>query len=512
MKDRLRSAQIESPWPPKGGTLPCAVAGTVVVLLLGLWLNHVGRGDVLGWQLPTGAWTLFYAGRLSVPLFFVVSWKTIDSHWDASLVVGAATLLFGTLSCSAVISSSALLAIPLWAPSLVLCGIGYSLASFSCYVLLARTCGQKTCVIAVAIGFGAKAFFSAALGESDPLLALTFSFVVLGALPLAAFLFSRVSRSAEPIARQPLSTSMRRFLCLLILLASSVLFILTTMSQVGLAGGTSMYSDDSEAGGGVLETTVSLVVYSILAKTVLVNQLESSLTVRYLPSFATLAFGMVLAVASGFAPDDLLGVVVRALLDGIEFFGHLLMWAIVMDVAKVNTPYTARNLAFCAFGEALALTGSVISPNGEPFSATGALIVLMLGFALVTAVTAVLPSLASGRLLIPAHGGGERREDRLATDSPDDSAKDREALSNALSLRCEGIIARCGLTPREREIFLLLCQGRNRNVVAETLGVSLNTVKTHIGHIYAKLGVASHQELLDVLYSGKPESHSVSDN
>ena len=36
----------------------------------------------------------------------------------------------------------------------------------------------------------------------------------------------------------------------------------------------------------------------------------------------------------------------------------------------------------------------------------------------------------------------------------------------------------------------------------ETLVVSYNTVKTHVSHVYAKLGVHSQQELIDVVESG----------
>ena len=35
--------------------------------------------------------------------------------------------------------------------------------------------------------------------------------------------------------------------------------------------------------------------------------------------------------------------------------------------------------------------------------------------------------------------------------------------------------------------------------MAETVGVSYNTVKTHVAHIYTKLGVHSHQELIDLV-------------
>jgi LuxR family maltose regulon positive regulatory protein len=45
------------------------------------------------------------------------------------------------------------------------------------------------------------------------------------------------------------------------------------------------------------------------------------------------------------------------------------------------------------------------------------------------------------------------------------------------------------LTPREAEILRLLAQGYTNQQIAESTFVSLNTVKTHIKHVYAKLGV-----------------------
>jgi len=45
------------------------------------------------------------------------------------------------------------------------------------------------------------------------------------------------------------------------------------------------------------------------------------------------------------------------------------------------------------------------------------------------------------------------------------------------------------LTPREREVLDLLCCGRTNRDISECLAVSLATVKTHLIHIYEKLGV-----------------------
>jgi|GEM_PF-3525259 DNA-binding CsgD family transcriptional regulator len=55
------------------------------------------------------------------------------------------------------------------------------------------------------------------------------------------------------------------------------------------------------------------------------------------------------------------------------------------------------------------------------------------------------------------------------------------------------------LTPRERQVLLLLTQGRNYKSIAEKLGITTNTVKFHVGHIYDKFGVYNRQELLELL-------------
>lgn len=46
------------------------------------------------------------------------------------------------------------------------------------------------------------------------------------------------------------------------------------------------------------------------------------------------------------------------------------------------------------------------------------------------------------------------------------------------------------LTDREREVLELLADGRSTRQIAEQLFVGEETIKTHLGHIYQKLGVA----------------------
>jgi DNA-binding NarL/FixJ family response regulator len=45
------------------------------------------------------------------------------------------------------------------------------------------------------------------------------------------------------------------------------------------------------------------------------------------------------------------------------------------------------------------------------------------------------------------------------------------------------------LTPREYDVMKQLCDGKNNNQIAESLGIEVSTVKFHITHIFDKLGV-----------------------
>ncbi|SEO96902.1 helix-turn-helix transcriptional regulator [Denitrobacterium detoxificans] len=64
--------------------------------------------------------------------------------------------------------------------------------------------------------------------------------------------------------------------------------------------------------------------------------------------------------------------------------------------------------------------------------------------------------------------------------------------------RCETIARKAGLTPRETEIFIMMARGRNGRFIMDHFTISRNTAKSHIKHVYSKLGVHSHQELIDL--------------
>ena len=87
------------------------------------------------------------------------------------------------------------------------------------------------------------------------------------------------------------------------------------------------------------------------------------------------------------------------------------------------------------------------------------------------------------------------RDPTLALVFSDFQKHEGEASPDALQSACDAAASAYGLTAREAEVLLLLCQGRTRAYIAETLYLSENTVRGHTQHIYTKLDVHTKTEL-----------------
>ncbi|MBY0305407.1 MAG: response regulator transcription factor [Sphingomonas sp.] len=63
--------------------------------------------------------------------------------------------------------------------------------------------------------------------------------------------------------------------------------------------------------------------------------------------------------------------------------------------------------------------------------------------------------------------------------------------------RNDAAIRALGLTPRECEILALLASGQSNKELARSLGISPNTVKTHVARVYEKLAVTRRIEAIE---------------
>jgi two-component system, NarL family, response regulator LiaR len=77
---------------------------------------------------------------------------------------------------------------------------------------------------------------------------------------------------------------------------------------------------------------------------------------------------------------------------------------------------------------------------------------------------------------------------------PTAAARLLSALSDQDRPRPAGPRRLSQLTDREREVLALIAQGRSNKRIALELGISEKTVKNHVGHVLAKLGVTDRTQ------------------
>ena len=96
--------------------------------------------------------------------------------------------------------------------------------------------------------------------------------------------------------------------------------------------------------------------------------------------------------------------------------------------------------------------------------------------------------------------GGSRDGSADAPAARSGEVDGREHSGAELADRIRELAVHFELTPRETEVFELLARGRSIPYVRDALVISKETAATHAKHIYAKLGVHSRQELIDLVH------------
>jgi DNA-binding CsgD family transcriptional regulator len=79
---------------------------------------------------------------------------------------------------------------------------------------------------------------------------------------------------------------------------------------------------------------------------------------------------------------------------------------------------------------------------------------------------------------------------------------ERVSEGGAESLLTEELYRQYKISPREQDVLPLLLQGSSNNQIANTLFISLSTVKAHLRNIYAKFEVTNRYELIALLKHG----------
>lgn len=245
-------------------------------------------------------------------------------------------------------------------------------------------------------------------------------------------------------------------------------------------------------GGAVAPTSVYHVVYRVagalivlvpLAQLFLLKSDFNLLSMWYvITAVATASFLLVLV------SDGALSSMALTLFATANYFILAYWWIRVVDFSQRSSrpPYVvfacgwALMLVFTAFGELMAkwlghLNNSMV-------------ILVSLGVFLVVVYLIALSRLEGRK-------GRAVEAPQVIIDHDVAPASVDEAVERSIERAADAY----RLTKREKEIVVLLCQGRTLQFCADKLGISLNTVRGHTKRLYAKLDVHSKEEMLDVL-------------
>lgn len=209
----------------------------------------------------------------------------------------------------------------------------------------------------------------------------------------------------------------------------------------------------------------------------------------FIASFSVVIAGLALLLV-GTAPLN--GVASALLLAGYICF-DVLVWFALCEAASRNTIDAVPTICWgIAVGYLGICTGVGLWAAPEWFSAllhantellrnliVAALLVSVAVYTLLTRRAFVFDTVIAG----------------IAPDAPEVEVHYVDRLDE----RCDRATERYGLTARESDVMRLLAHGNNTSHIQESLGIRLNTVKYHAKNIYAKMGVHTQQELIDLV-------------
>lgn len=366
----------------------------------------------------------------------------------------------------------------------VMTGLGTGVVSLRCATCCGDLSARRAAIVSFSVGALGMLMYSAAM--SFPREA---SVVVTALLPIAAALIAMVEDGADASARGNgfgrLNKNFWRFIAVVFLLSFS-LTISRGLYPNALQLGQFDESRELVALASTMFCLVMTIMFCLLPKQAKFGQVAywfmflTALVLLAFPFMGMLDPGVGVAHSTAFI---LLGIISWSILGGVSSITGL-------PVLQVF------GFGFCTYLSGSMIgwpVGQLLSTNEEVLSSDTlsiALVLLVLvGFIAILRKDDFVELLQSNdegetefsvscgisALVSPAEEGPKKMRWRIAISQ---------------------IAAEGKLTPREESVLEMLAKTGDAHYIADTLGISYNTARTHVRNIYAKLDVHSHSELV----------------
>lgn len=448
------------------------------------------------WLLGIGAMALVY---LTLP-------HRLKLHESALRFVVPLCSAMATLVFALSPSQGGGLGIALATFGLLLSGVGHFWFSSRCYLLLAR---KRTFVAIAWVIAGAVLLKTILLPLVTEHLSESMQIAIACAIPVInAALLGCAERSLDTrtilnLPRRPLSETLsavaqRNFVLLVVLSA----FLLATVRRLSFWG---LWGDTSEFPIAVIWALPEfLVVAFCLALYVYCAFMRTErlpVALRFQPAIIIVLTGLFIGSMSQSTGSPAFEKVISIVIHVDEAYAYLLFWSVIalsMDALSISS------------SRVLGIGGVVYAGSSFIWVAAAQNIADVSGAVVTLAAYAGVVAL----MLYTYRNSKLANEEKVAAQQLSaahaDSADSSASLNDTLGERCSILAERYHLTPRETEVFNLLAQGRTRAYIQEELVLSTSTVKTHVSHIYSKLGVHDRQGMMDLILEDEPNASSES--
>lgn len=439
-------------------------------------LSH-GAGNIFG--------ALFFAAYgIGMIVFAIAGKKRVDGFGPTEMFLAVLAVFSGNMLMmaveSGVFASSSFYAVI----TALLIGLGAALLEL---ILLAKAAEENAerfpsgVALAYLVGAGIASFIFILEGPAELILALsltTFLWLSLFKKTDSRSLFSSESFSAF---RKGAKGRAQSVLCLMVLS-----FIFGSVSQVTAIARNAPVPIEAQAVLGIVLASLTSIAYRRFHESDDSGRLYEVLfplvafALILLPFLVSPISNMLVSVLV-FAAYYLSGIHVRTLMYG-------------SDMNKTDASmYAGMVLGFSALLMLAGVAFGSIALRGDGLTIRLSLVSLVSLFVLV-----VVPLIVSRVFPRFSCFGQESSLEANCVCDLQDEVSDGGSISSERDSR-RAFASERGLTPRETEAFVLLCQGRTRDYIADEMGISANTVKGHIRSIYQKCGVSNKQDLLDLV-------------
>ena len=481
-----------------------SLASLAALVLIGVWVDITGYLDVFADPSATdrakeAAHYACYVGRVAVAALFALLPRQID--WSPGRLAPAVLglMLGGTVLHSFGFHQSLFDPLLVCAAGSLLLGASHIWAVSAVYAYIACVDSRREALYVLVAAQVLERLAAETVGyllNETALIVASYALPVLGvgALLLSDRLFAhyRPRRTAAP--SEVGGAAAQRYFVALCVMAGVGLVACGAMSTVGIWGnaGSGQYAGETWS---ILAAMAECLLVVLLCRATFLSKERKPLALRYQSSLLVLitAFALTSSRQMLYA---LPAEAVDALLVTVENYAHILFWVVALDAGSLGWPiYRAFSVGLLS----CSVTGLVWSVFLEHRMAAAESAVFIV-FYLIIIACMVYPQAFNRTSLRSSSSEEDLNAFVLDGERRLTAGVNGKMLQEALELRCANIAQEYALSAREGEVLVLLVKGATRQSMCRELHLSEGTVKTHLTHIYKKLGIHTQSELLDIAY------------